>query len=101
VLTAPEEVEATDMSAAQALNIFQDLLYTALLLALPSLAISLIVGLAISVLQTVTSIQEQTLSFVPRIIAVALILIFTFSFSMDTAVSFTLRMLHHATEPGK
>ena len=53
------------MDAPQVLEIGQDLLYTALLVALPTLLASLIVGLVFSILQTITSIQEQTLTFIP------------------------------------
>lgn len=45
-------------------------LYTIIISAAPLLLISLVVGLIISIFQTVTSIQEQTLTFVPKILAV-------------------------------
>ena len=47
-------------------------LYVIIKVSLPVLLVSLIVGLIISIFQTVTSIQEQTLTFVPKIIAVFL-----------------------------
>jgi flagellar biosynthetic protein FliQ len=47
----------------------------ALKLALPLLAAGLIVGLLVSVFQAVTQIQEQTLSFIPKIIAIAVVLV--------------------------
>lgn len=50
-------------------------LYMIIKVAVPVLLVSLIVGLLISIFQTVTSIQEQTLTFVPKIIAVFLTLI--------------------------
>jgi flagellar biosynthesis protein FliQ len=86
------------MSIAQVLEISRDLLYTALLLALPALAASLIVGLIISILQAVTSIQEQTLTYVPRLIVVGVVLLFTLSWTLQTAVHFTMRMLWQAAE---
>jgi flagellar biosynthetic protein FliQ len=86
------------MDAAQVAEMGQDLIYTALLLALPTLLVSLVVGLVFSILQTITSIQEQTLTFVPRLIAVGLVLIFTLSWSLKLAVHFTVRMLCHAAE---
>lgn len=45
-------------------------LYTIIITAAPLLVVSLVVGLVISIFQTVTSIQEQTLTFVPKILAV-------------------------------
>jgi flagellar biosynthesis protein FliQ len=89
------------MNAAEVLEIGQDLIYTTLLLALPTLAVSLIVGLVFSILQTITSIQEQTLSFVPRLIAVGLVLVFTMTWSLQVAMHFTVRMLEHAAEVGQ
>ena len=86
------------MSTSQIMEIGQDLLYTALLLAMPALLVSLVVGLVISILQTITSIQEQTLSFVPRLLAVGLVLVLTMAWSLQLASHFTVRMLWHAAE---
>ncbi|MCQ2499092.1 MAG: flagellar biosynthesis protein FliQ [Lachnospiraceae bacterium] len=55
--------------------IASDALYLIIKTAAPVLLISLIVGLIVSIFQTVTSIQEQTLTFVPKIIAIFLALI--------------------------
>jgi flagellar biosynthetic protein FliQ len=86
------------MSTAKVLEIGQDLLCTALLLAAPALLVSLIVGLIVSILQTISSIQEQTLSFVPRLLAVGLVLVLTMAWALQLASHFTVRMLSHATE---
>jgi flagellar biosynthetic protein FliQ len=79
----------------------RELLYTALLLALPTLVVSLIVGLIVSIIQTITSIQEQTLSFVPRLIAVGLVIVLTMPWAIQVAVRFTVRMLWQAAEVGR
>jgi flagellar biosynthetic protein FliQ len=86
------------VSIPQVLEIGRDLLYTALLISLPALGVSLAVGLLISLLQTITSIQEQTLSFVPRLVAVGLALVFTMAWTLQMAVHFTMRMLVQASE---
>ena len=86
------------MSYSQVLEIGRELLSTALMLALPTLATSLVVGLVISVFQAVTSIQEQTLTYVPRLVAVGLVIVFTLSWAMQIAVSFTMHMLWQAAE---
>ena len=52
----------------------------------PLLLVSLVVGLVISILQTVTSIQEQTLTFVPKLLAVFLVLIIAGNWIMAQAV---------------
>lgn len=58
------------MTQGQVLDIAKDAIYTIIICAAPLLLISLVVGLIISIFQTVTSIQEQTLTFVPKIICV-------------------------------
>lgn len=58
------------ITEGQVLDIAKDAIYTIIICAAPLLLISLVVGLIISIFQTVTSIQEQTLTFVPKIICV-------------------------------
>ena len=60
------------ISEGQVLDIAQEAIYLIIICAAPLLLISLVVGLVISIFQTVTSIQEQTLTFVPKIVAVFL-----------------------------
>lgn len=60
------------MTEGQVLDIARQALYTIILCSAPLLIISLVVGLVVSFFQTVTSIQEQTLTFVPKIICVFL-----------------------------
>lgn len=58
------------MSEQQVIDLTRRALYLIVKCAAPLLIISLVVGLTISIFQTITSIQEQTLTFVPKIIAV-------------------------------
>ena len=68
------------MTEGQVLDIARQALYTIILCSAPLLIISLVVGLVVSIFQTVTSIQEQTLTFVLKIICVFLgMMIFGFS----------------------
>lgn len=60
------------MTEGQVLDIVRDAIYNIIVCSAPMLLISLVVGLVISIFQTVTSIQEQTLTFIPKIIAVFL-----------------------------
>lgn len=60
------------MTQGQVLDIAREALYTIIICSAPLLLISLVVGLIVSIFQTVTSIQEQTLTFVPKIICVFL-----------------------------
>ncbi len=86
------------MPPEEAILIGRELLYTAILLAFPTVAVSLAVGLCISIFQTVTSIQEQTLTFAPRIIAVAIVLAFTMPWSLRVLVNFTQRMFWYLSQ---
>jgi flagellar biosynthetic protein FliQ len=64
-------------------------IYTTLLVSSPMLILALIVGLAISILQAITQIQEMTLTFIPKIIAVAVALVVFLPWMITTIVSFT------------
>ncbi len=58
----------------------------------PMLLVSLIVGLIISIFQTITSIQEQTLTFVPKLLAIFLVMMLTGSWIFKTIVDFTYEL---------
>jgi len=64
-----------------------------ILLSMPMLGLGLIAGLAISIFQAVTQIQEMTLTFVPKIIAVFLGLLFTAPWMMEKMMSFTTNII--------
>jgi flagellar biosynthetic protein FliQ len=68
-------------------------LFLIIKLSLPVLLISLVVGLVISIFQTVTSIQEQTLSFIPKMLAVFLSLLFFGKWIMQSLVEFLVAMI--------
>jgi len=91
-------IEEDSVTIPEVMEIARAFLSTALLIALPALGVSLLVGLAISILQTVTSIQEQTLSFVPRLIAVGGVLLICLGWILQMAVHFTMSMIVHASE---
>ena len=80
------------ITQGEVLDIARDAIYNIILTSAPLLLISLIVGLIISIFQTVTSIQEQTLTFVPKIIAIFLTLILLGSWMMNTMVEYTVQL---------
>ncbi len=86
------------MSVEWVIELGRDLLTTAFLVALPALLVSFVVGLIVSVIQTVTSIQDQTLSFVPRVLLTGLAIVLTLSFTLSLAIGFTVRMILRAAE---
>jgi flagellar biosynthetic protein FliQ len=65
----------------------------ALLLSMPMLLSGLLAGLAISIFQAVTQINESTLSFVPKILMTIVVAIFTMPWMMNMMIEFTTRML--------
>jgi flagellar biosynthetic protein FliQ len=71
------------------LDLAREALWTSLLLAGPLLAVALVVGLLVSVLQAVTSIQEQTLSFVPKLFAIGVVFILLLSWMLQIMMRYT------------
>lgn len=67
-------------------------LFVVLKTAIPVLLVSLVIGLIVSIFQTVTSIQEQTLTFVPKIIGVFLALMLLGNWMMNNMVEFTVEL---------
>ncbi|KUK13821.1 MAG: flagellar biosynthesis protein FliQ [Synergistetes bacterium] len=80
------------MTDALAIEIFRKALFTALLVAAPMLGVALIVGIVVSVIQTATSIQEQTLTFIPKIIAVLFSIIYFGPWMLRLVVDFTVAL---------
>ena len=70
------------------LDIARDAIFTIVIVAAPLLLVSLTIGLIISIFQTVTSIQEQTLTFVPKILAVFATMMLVGSWMMNTMIEF-------------
>jgi flagellar biosynthetic protein FliQ len=64
----------------------------ALLVAAPMLLVAIAVGLIVSVFQTVTQIQEQTLSFVPKLVAVAVVFLVALPWIMQLMVQYTVEL---------
>lgn len=69
-------------------DITREALFLIIEVSLPILLVSLVIGLIISIFQTVTSIQEQTLTFVPKIVCVFLALILFGNWMMTSMVEF-------------
>ncbi len=83
------------MSPEQITQIIRQTLYIALELAAPFLILALIIGLVISIFQAVTHIQEITLSFVPKMLLVALALGIFFPWMLKIMTKFTNNLLVH------
>ena len=80
------------MSTGDLISIFQDTVITAFKLSAPALIISLIVGLVISIIQAATQIHEQTLTFVPKLIVIVVVLLILGSWMIETINDFVVRI---------
>ena len=82
------------MTMELAVDIMRNLLQTALLLSVPILGTALIVGLTVSFVQSITSLQEQTLTFVPKLVCVSLAIVLSANFILRTLVDFAISMFN-------
>ena len=80
------------MTEETVMNIASQAIWTIIISSGPMLLVSLVIGLVVSVLQTVTSIQEQTLTFVPKLIAIFMVIIFMGSYILNNIVSFMTQL---------
>lgn len=88
------------MNLETAIELFRQSIMNALLLVSPILITTIVVGLAISLIQAVTSIQEQTLSFAPKLFAVGGVLIVSSAWLMKTLMTFTVSLFQKIAEIG-
>ena len=77
----------------------KETIYTALLVAAPMLIAGLVVGIVISLFQAVTQIHEMTLTFIPKILAVALVMLFTMPWMMRVVLGFTRHIFSLIASP--
>jgi flagellar biosynthesis protein FliQ len=72
----------------------QEAIKITILVSMPMLALGLVVGLAISIFQAVTQIQEMTLTFVPKILIVLIALLFFANWMLEQLMHFTINVIH-------
>jgi|TARA_X000000950_G_C13715644_1_gene578040 flagellar biosynthetic protein FliQ len=77
-----------------AVDIMRNLLQTALILSIPILGTALVVGLTVSFVQSITSLQEQTLTFVPKLVCVSLAVVLSANFILKTLTDFCISMFN-------
>jgi flagellar biosynthetic protein FliQ len=83
------------MSEAYIVTIGKEAITTAVTVAAPILIVSLLIGLLISIFQAVTQIQEQTLTFVPKMLAIIVVMIVLGPWMLQTLIGFTESMLNN------
>jgi len=80
------------MTEELVIEILKEVFYTTFLILLPVLGVALIVGIAISIFQAATSIQEMTLTFVPKILVTTVVIIFMFPWILDKMIAITHKL---------
>jgi flagellar biosynthetic protein FliQ len=81
------------MTVDQAVELCRAAIMLTLLLGAPVMVVAIIVGLLISVLQAVTQLQDQTLSFIPKIVAMLLAVIYVLPWAMSLAVEYSANLI--------
>jgi flagellar biosynthetic protein FliQ len=86
------------MGVPEVLDVAQDAIFTLLVIVSPIMLVGLVVGLIIALIQALTSIQEMTLVFVPKIFAIFLALLFFMPYMIQNLTSFMDRIAQHIVQ---
>lgn len=81
------------MSETDVINLLRESIWLTIKLSSPMLILGMVVGLVISIIQTTTSIQEQTLTFVPKLVAILLSIIYFAGWLIQTIVDYTVEIM--------
>ncbi len=81
------------MSEALIVGVIRQAIETAVIVSLPMLAAGLIVGILVSIFQTVTSIQDNVLAFMPRSAAIFIVFALTFPWMLRTVIGFSSQLI--------
>ena len=85
------------MSGGEVLDVARDAIWTLVLVSSPLMLVGLVVGVVISLIQALTQVQEMTLAFVPKILAIFVTLLLALPFMADALHSNFLRIAAHIT----
>jgi flagellar biosynthetic protein FliQ len=88
------------MGVGDVMTIFHGALITASLLAGPILLVALVVGLIVSIFQAATQINEMTLTFIPKVVAVTACLVVLLPWMLERLMTFTIFLFEHAGSIG-
>mgnify|MGYP000321254162 CR=1 FL=1 len=80
------------MESAEILEIIRDGIYILVIISAPVMLTALIVGLIIAIIQALTQIQEATLTFVPKVLAMLVVLVLTMPFMLEQLTGFSNRL---------
>ena len=85
------------MDQAEIITVMQDAVTTILTVAAPVMIVAMVVGVVISIFQATTQINEQTLAFVPKIVAILLTMLVFGGMMLSNMTEFSARMFGYAT----
>ena len=88
------------MNPEVAIDLFKTTIFFALYIVTPFLGVTLLVGLVTSLLQSVTSLQEQTLAFVPKLIALAMVTVALGPWLLRSLTEFAIQTITKMSEMG-
>ena len=88
------------MDTSSALDVAQHGIQVALMVSMPGLALTLFLGLVVSVFQAVTQVQEMTLTYVPKVIGMAILLTLMGNWMLQKLVAYTTFCLEQASRVG-
>ncbi len=80
------------MESAEVLEVIRDAVYVLILVSAPMMIVALVVGLIIALVQALTQIQEATLTFVPKVLAMLLVLVLTMPFMIEQLTGLNNRL---------
>ena len=86
------------MSEALVLGVVRQAIETAVIISLPMLAVGLVVGVSVSIIQTVTSVQDSILSFIPRAVAIFVVFALTFPWMLRVLTGFAGALIRRLPE---
>ncbi len=81
------------MEATEVLGIVRDAIYVLIIISAPVMIVALVVGLIIALIQALTQIQEATLTFVPKVLAMLLVLVLTMPFMIEQLTNLNNRLM--------
>lgn len=82
------------MTEELVIEVLTEVFYTVFIILLPILGTSLVIGIIISIFQAVTSIQEMTLTFVPKILFTAVAIVLLIPWIVDKMISMTMKIIN-------
>lgn len=91
---------SASMTIEAAIEILRQTVWTSFMLISPILATAIVIGLIVSLIQTVTSIQEQTLVFVPKLVGVGVVLVVASHWMLRGMVEFTIQTISRIADMG-